>query len=51
MQHSPSMHAGVPKEIVSYEVALKDKKQMAEGTYAFGFDKPSERRFKAGQHV
>ena len=51
MQHGPSMHAGVPKEIVSYEVALKDKKQIAESTYAFVFDKPSELRFKAGQHV
>ena len=51
MQHGPSMHAGAPKEIVSYEVALKDKKHIAEGTFAFVFDKPSELRFKAGQHV
>jgi ferredoxin-NADP reductase len=51
MQHGPSMHAGAPKELVSYEVALKDKKQIAEGTYAFVFEKPEELRFKAGQHV
>src|SRR5687767_165945 len=51
MQHGPFMHSGAPKEIVSYEVTLKDKKQIAEGTYAFVFEKPSELRFKAGQHV
>lgn len=51
MQHGPFMHAGAPKEIVSYEVALTDKKQIAEGTYAFVFKKPEELHFKAGQHV
>ncbi len=35
----------------AFEVALKDKKQIAEGTYAFIFQKPKGFHFRAGQHV
>lgn len=35
----------------SFEVSLKDKKQIAEGTLAFVFEKPDGFRFKAGQHI
>jgi len=35
----------------SFEVALKGKKQIAEGTMAFIFEKPKEFKFKAGQHI
>src|SRR5438552_9519752 len=34
-----------------FEVALKGKKQIAEGTMAFVFEKPNGCHFKAGQHV
>ena len=36
---------------VAYEVALKEKKQLAEGTLAFVFEKPHDFRFQAGQHI
>ena len=36
---------------VAYEVALKEKKQLAEGTIAFIFEKPNGFHFKAGQHI
>jgi ferredoxin-NADP reductase len=49
--HFPSGHSGPPKKLVGYEVALKDKKQIAEGTYAFVFEKPKKFQFKAGQHI
>lgn len=51
--HFPSGHSGPPdpKNIVAYEVALKGKKQIAEGTVAFFFEKPKEFNFRAGQHV
>lgn len=49
--HFPTGHSGPPKKIVSYEIALKSKKQIAEGTMAFVFEKPNRFRFKAGQHV
>lgn len=35
----------------SFEIILKDKRQIAEGTMAFIFQKPDEFHFKAGQHV
>jgi ferredoxin-NADP reductase len=35
----------------SFEVALKGKKQIAEGTWAFTFEKPKGFNFRAGQHV
>ena len=35
----------------SFEIALKGKKQIAEGTFAFVFEKPEGFRFKAGQHL
>ncbi len=51
--HFSSGHSGPPdpKNIVSFEVALNGKKQIAEGTYAFSFEKPKEFQFRAGQHV
>lgn len=35
----------------SFEVGLKGKKQIAEGTMAFVFEKPKDFKFKAGQHI
>lgn len=35
----------------AFEVALKGKKQIAEGTYAFVFEKPEGFFFRAGQHI
>lgn len=51
--HFPAGHSGPPnpKNIVAYEVALRGKKQIAEGTYAFSFEKPKEFKFRAGQHI
>lgn len=49
--HFPSGHSGPPKKIVGYEVALKNKKQIAEGTYTFVFEKPKGFQFRAGQHI
>lgn len=43
-------HSG-PMKLASYEVALKGKQQIAEGTYAFTFEKPEGFAFKAGQHI
>lgn len=39
------------RQLLSYEIALKSKKQIASGTYAFTFEKPKDFTFKAGQHV
>ena len=39
------------KRRAAYEVALNGKQQIAEGTYAFTFEKPEEFHFDAGQHV
>jgi ferredoxin-NADP reductase len=52
MQHGPSMHTGSAQQnVVSYKIALKSKKQIAVGTYAFIFEKPEGFHFNAGQHV
>lgn len=52
MQHGPGMHMGaMSKKRAAYEVALKSKNQIAEGTYEFVFEKPVGFRFNAGQHV
>ncbi len=32
-------------------MALKSKKQIAEGTMAFTFERPEKFKFKAGQHI
>jgi ferredoxin-NADP reductase len=46
------MHAsGAQQNVVSYDIALKGKKQIAVGTYAFTFEKPEDFHFNAGQHV
>ncbi len=51
--HFSAGHSGPPdpRNIVSYDVALKSKKQIAEGTMAFVFEKPNGFKFRAGQHV
>jgi ferredoxin-NADP reductase len=36
---------------MAFEVALMDKRLVAEGTIAFVFEKPKDFHFKAGQHV
>ncbi len=52
MRHGPAMHMeSMSKKRATYEVALKGKKQLAEDTYAFVFEKPEGVRFNAGQHV
>lgn len=52
MQHGPAMHLrSMSKQRTAYEVALKDKKQIAEGTIAFVFEKPNGFHFNAGQHI
>lgn len=43
--------SGSSMEKAAFEVALKGKKQIAEGTMAFVFEKPEGFRFKAGQHI
>lgn len=43
-------HKGMPKDISSYEITLKSKKQIAEGTYEFTFTKPAGLTFPAGKH-
>jgi ferredoxin-NADP reductase len=49
--HVPPKHSRPSIEKVAFEVALKEKKQLAEGTYAFTFEKPKGFHFRAGQHV
>ncbi len=52
MQHGQAMHMeSMSKKRAAYEIVLKSKKQIAEGTYAFVFEKPEGFRFNAGQHV
>lgn len=51
MIHSPFMHFKPSMKKASFEVALKGKKQIAEGTFEFVFEKPKGFTFKAGQHV
>ncbi len=48
-QHNPNMHGHSP--LAAYEVALNEKKQLAEGTIAFIFEKPNGFHFQAGQHI
>ncbi len=58
MKHSNMLlgHLGLNKsmssmEKVSFEIALKGKKQIAVGTYEFAFEKPKNFHFNAGQHI
>ena len=44
-------HAMSSMEKASFEIALRAKKQIAEGTYEFVFEKPKDFHFNAGQHV
>ncbi len=51
MQHGPGMHRGAAaKQIATFEAAFKSKRQVAEGTYEFTFEKPAGIQFQAGQH-
>lgn len=49
--HYPPSHSGFSKQKAAFEATLKSKKQIAEGTMAFIFEKPKEFPFRAGQHV
>ena len=49
--HSLPTSSGSSKKIVAFEVALKEKKHLAEETMAFVFEKPDGFHFQAGQHV
>ena len=47
------MHGGSMSSMkkVSFEVVLKGKKQIAEDTWAFRFEKPQGFQFRSGQHI
>ena len=49
--HSPMNHLRPSKKRVAFEVALLEKKHIAEGTVAFIFEKPNGFPMRAGQHV
>jgi ferredoxin-NADP reductase len=49
--HFPTKHSRPSMEKAAFEVALKEKKQIAEGTIAFVFEKPNGFHFNAGQHI
>lgn len=51
LSHLGFGHAMPNMKKASYEIALKSKKQIAERTYEFIFEKPKDFRFNAGQHV
>jgi ferredoxin-NADP reductase len=40
-----------PKNIKTFEIALRSKRQIAKDTWAFVFEKPAGFHFKAGQHI
>ena len=51
-QPSPGMHVGsMAKKLATFEAVLKSKRQIAEGTYEFTFEKPEGFHFNAGQHI
>ncbi len=49
--HNQSGHTMSSMKKASFEVVLKSKQQIAEGTMAFIFEKPEGLKFKAGQHI
>jgi ferredoxin-NADP reductase len=49
--HSPLNHLRRSMKRAAFEVALKEKKHLAEGTMAFVFEKPDHFLFQAGQHI
>lgn len=51
MLRHASGNSSARKDIVSYEVALKAKRQIADQTFAFVFEKPPDFQFRAGQHA
>jgi ferredoxin-NADP reductase len=51
-QTGPGMHTGsMAKELATFEATFKSKRQIAEGTYEFTFEKPADLHFSAGQHI
>ncbi len=51
-QSGPGMHKGsMARKLATFEIALKSKRQVAEGTYEFTFEKPEGLHFSAGQHT
>ena len=51
LNHFGLGHSMTSLKKASFEVALKGKRQIAEGTYEFIFEKPQDFHFNAGQHV
>jgi ferredoxin-NADP reductase len=49
--HSPFMYMRPSMKLAAFEVALKEKKNLAEGTLAFRFEKPKDFPARAGQHL
>src|SRR5262249_25843584 len=49
--HSPLNHFRPEIQRAAFEVALKEKKHIAEGTVAFIFEKPDGFHMRAGQHI
>lgn len=49
--HTLPDHSESSKKIVAFEVALLEKKTIAEETMAFVFEKPGGFHFQAGQHI
>lgn len=52
MQHGPQLHMGsAKKNFAFFEVALKSKREVADRTYEYTFEKPEGFHFLAGQHI
>lgn len=51
LNHLGINHSMSSMKKASFEIVLKGKKQIAEGTFEFVFEKPEGFSFKAGQHV
>ncbi len=51
LSHLGFGHAMPTMEKASFEIALRGKRQIADGTYEFIFEKPKNFHFNAGQHM
>ena len=49
--HNMPSHSRLLSEKAAFEIPLKGKKQIAEGTIGYIFEKPTGFYFKAGQHI
>ena len=49
--HNMPSHSRPSSEKAAFEIPLKGKKQIAEGTLGYIFEKPKGFHFKAGQHI